>query len=129
MTRIETYAALGPVLLALALGSARAGEIVGKVKYAGNAPAPAKIPVTKDQAVCGQRRLRVLRRQRCRVEQGARADTWLVEIRCLCPPSTSVSTNASAPCRQGRYLSADSLSSVGGANPNSGMRPTAFGRG
>src|SRR5207245_10513386 len=54
MTRIKTYAALGPVLLALALGSARAGEIVGKVKYAGNAPAPAKIPVTKDQAVCGK---------------------------------------------------------------------------
>jgi len=39
---------------ALASGTIQAGEIVGKVKYAGNAPAPAKINITKDQAVCGK---------------------------------------------------------------------------
>ena len=33
---------------------AQGGEIVGKVKYAGTAPAPKKLPVTKDQAVCGK---------------------------------------------------------------------------
>jgi plastocyanin len=45
----------GPVLAAaLAAGVAQAGEIVGKVKYAGAAPAPKKLAVTKDQAVCGK---------------------------------------------------------------------------
>ena len=39
---------------ALAAAPAGAGEIVGKVKYAGTAPAPKKIAVTKDQAVCGK---------------------------------------------------------------------------
>jgi plastocyanin len=38
----------------LATGTVLAGEIVGKVKYAGNAPAPAKINITKDQAVCAR---------------------------------------------------------------------------
>ncbi len=42
------------VLLATALAPAFAGDIVGKVKYAGTAPTPAKIAVTKDQAVCGK---------------------------------------------------------------------------
>jgi plastocyanin len=54
MTTIRTTAVLAPVLAALALGHVFAGDIVGKVKYAGNAPAPAKIQVTKDQAVCGK---------------------------------------------------------------------------
>jgi plastocyanin len=42
------------VSAALAGGGAGAGEIVGKVKYAGTAPAPKKLAVTKDQAVCGK---------------------------------------------------------------------------
>lgn len=47
---------LSLTLLAMSLlaGTARAGEIVGKVKYAGAAPAPKKLTVTKDQAVCGK---------------------------------------------------------------------------
>ena len=47
---------LSLTLLAMALvaGTARAGEIVGKVKYAGAAPAPKKLAVTKDQAICGK---------------------------------------------------------------------------
>jgi len=44
---------LAPAFLA-ALTPILAGDIVGKVKYAGKAPAPAKIAVTKDQAVCGK---------------------------------------------------------------------------
>jgi len=43
-----------PVLALLVAGPARAGDIVGKVRYAGTAPVPAKIQVTKDQAVCGK---------------------------------------------------------------------------
>ena len=49
-TTILTSLALG----SLVLGPAFAGDIVGKVKYAGTAPTPAKIQVTKDQAVCGK---------------------------------------------------------------------------
>jgi len=47
---------LSLTLLAMALvaGTARAGEIIGKVKYAGAAPAPKKLAVTKDQAICGK---------------------------------------------------------------------------
>ncbi|HEU4400719.1 MAG TPA: carboxypeptidase regulatory-like domain-containing protein [Candidatus Polarisedimenticolia bacterium] len=41
-------------LAAVAAAPAFAGEIVGKVKYAGNAPTPAPISITKDQAVCGK---------------------------------------------------------------------------
>ena len=41
-------------LAALASSPLLAGDIVGKVKFAGNAPPPAKIAVTKDQAVCGK---------------------------------------------------------------------------
>ncbi len=54
MNRTLPTVALLPVLLGLALVPLTAGEIVGKVKYAGNAPPPAKITVTKDQAVCGK---------------------------------------------------------------------------
>jgi plastocyanin len=54
MTTIRTTAVLANVLGALALGPAFAGDIVGKVKYAGTAPSPAKISITKDQAVCGK---------------------------------------------------------------------------
>jgi len=54
MTTIRTTAVLAYVLAALAIGPAFAGDIVGKVKYAGTAPSPAKIPITKDQAVCGK---------------------------------------------------------------------------
>lgn len=45
---------LAALVLAALSGPAGAGEITGKVKYAGNAPAPAKINITKDQAVCGK---------------------------------------------------------------------------
>src|SRR5882724_10121806 len=54
MINKRSFAVLSPALLALALAPAMAGEIVGKVKYAGNAPAPKQIPITKDQAVCGK---------------------------------------------------------------------------
>src|SRR2546427_9820405 len=54
MITIRSTALIAPLLAALALGPAFAGDIVGKVKYAGTAPAPAKIQVTKDQAVCGK---------------------------------------------------------------------------
>ena len=43
-----------PFLAVLALVRADAGDIVGKVKYAGTPPVPAKISITKDQAVCGK---------------------------------------------------------------------------
>jgi plastocyanin len=43
-----------PALVLVVAGPALAGDIVGKVRYAGTAPAPAKIQVTKDQAVCGK---------------------------------------------------------------------------
>ena len=42
------------VLTTVALAPAFGGEIVGKVKYAGNPPAPARISITKDQAVCSK---------------------------------------------------------------------------
>jgi len=54
MTTIRTGMVLAPALVALALAPAFGGEIVGKVKYAGNAPTPAPIQITKDQAVCGK---------------------------------------------------------------------------
>src|SRR2546427_13177845 len=54
MMTIRTTAVPALLASALTLGSAFAGDIVGKVKYAGTAPAPAKIQVTKDQAVCGK---------------------------------------------------------------------------
>ena len=56
MMRIRTLGtlALVPALAALLAGPAAAGEIVGKVKYAGSAPVPAKIAITKDQEICGK---------------------------------------------------------------------------
>ena len=54
MTKTRTTAVSALAVMAVALGPAFAGDIVGKVKYAGTAPAPAKIQVTKDQAVCGK---------------------------------------------------------------------------
>jgi plastocyanin len=54
MIKIRALSTLTIALLAPAFAPAFAGEIVGKVKYAGTAPAPAKIAVTKDQAVCGK---------------------------------------------------------------------------
>ena len=41
-------------LTLLTAGPALAGDIVGKVKYAGDAPAPATVKITKDKAVCGK---------------------------------------------------------------------------
>src|SRR5258706_7723580 len=56
MSRARTISVsiIVPVLALLVAGPARAGDIVGKVRYAGPAPVPAKIPDTKDQAVCGK---------------------------------------------------------------------------
>ena len=55
MRPMRTPILIAPVLAAaLATVAAQAGEIVGKVKYAGTAPAPKKLEVTKDQAVCGK---------------------------------------------------------------------------
>src|SRR5512145_2715475 len=42
------------VVLAAAVGGAAAGEIVGKVRYAGPAPKPETVKITKDQAVCAK---------------------------------------------------------------------------
>jgi plastocyanin len=48
-------AALAPRAMAYeAVAVADGGSISGTVKYAGTAPAPAKIPVTKDPEVCGK---------------------------------------------------------------------------
>jgi plastocyanin len=54
ITRRIAAPVIVPVLAALISGPAFAGEIVGKVKLAGTPPAPAKIQITKDQAVCGK---------------------------------------------------------------------------
>ncbi len=54
MTTNRKPALLAFAILALAVAPSFAGDIVGKVKYAGSAPAPAKIAITKDQAVCGK---------------------------------------------------------------------------
>ncbi len=43
-----------PLLMALTAGPAVAGEIAGMVKYAGEAAAPKKVKITKDQKVCGK---------------------------------------------------------------------------
>ena len=53
-TRAISMSVLLPALALLGAAPALAGDIVGKVRYAGTAPAPAKIQVTKDQAVCGK---------------------------------------------------------------------------
>jgi len=55
MRPLRTPTLIGSLLAAtLVAGAAQAGEIVGKVKYAGSAPAPKKLAITKDQAVCGK---------------------------------------------------------------------------
>jgi plastocyanin len=54
MSRIHTLQLCLVLVLAAAVGSASAGEIVGKVSYAGTAPEPETIKITKDQAVCGK---------------------------------------------------------------------------
>jgi plastocyanin len=45
---------LVPAAAALLTVPVSAGEITGKVRYAGASPAPRKIVVTKDEAVCGK---------------------------------------------------------------------------
>ncbi len=55
MKTIRTpHAVIAGATLALAFAPALAGEIVGKVKYAGTPPTRAPINITKDQAVCGK---------------------------------------------------------------------------
>jgi plastocyanin len=54
MPRIHTLQLCLVLVLAAAVGGASAGEIVGKVSYAGTAPEPETIKITKDQAVCGK---------------------------------------------------------------------------
>jgi plastocyanin len=54
MKTMRIMLSLAGAALALALSPARAGDIVGKVRYAGTPPVPAKISITKDQAVCGK---------------------------------------------------------------------------
>ncbi|HXU11316.1 MAG TPA: carboxypeptidase regulatory-like domain-containing protein [Candidatus Binatia bacterium] len=53
-TRTISVSVILPALVLVVAGPALAGDIVGKVRYAGTAPTPAKIQVTKDQAVCGK---------------------------------------------------------------------------
>jgi plastocyanin len=53
-SRYTVIASLLVLAVVIASAPAQGGEIVGKVKYAGTAPAPKKLPVTKDQAVCGK---------------------------------------------------------------------------
>lgn len=54
MNNTRRIVLLAPAILTLLCGPSLAGDIVGKVKYAGTAPAPKKITITKDQAVCGK---------------------------------------------------------------------------
>ncbi|MFQ5877691.1 MAG: carboxypeptidase regulatory-like domain-containing protein [Acidobacteriota bacterium] len=54
MISIRNIAAIVAALAALVLTPAFAGEIVGTVKYAGTAPKPAPIRITKDKAVCAK---------------------------------------------------------------------------
>ena len=54
MRSMRTATVLATLCAAVLAAPAGAGEIVGKVKYAGAVPAPKKVPVTKDQAVCGK---------------------------------------------------------------------------
>jgi len=54
MSKVHTLNVCLVLVLAAAIGGASAGEIVGKVSYAGAAPAPETIKITKDQAVCGK---------------------------------------------------------------------------
>jgi plastocyanin len=54
MTLTRSTLLLAPALLVISFAPATAGDIVGKVTYGGTPPTPAKITVTKDQAVCGK---------------------------------------------------------------------------
>jgi plastocyanin len=54
MTTYRTALVPALVLAGVSFAPAAAGEIVGKVTYAGTAPAPAKVNITKDQAICGK---------------------------------------------------------------------------
>lgn len=60
MKRIMTVAAIGvgalllaPALAAYEVGAAGSGKITGSVSFKGAAPASRKLPITKDNAVCG----------------------------------------------------------------------------
>ena len=55
MTKTRLLTLLAPGLLALTIAPLDAGDIVGRVRYAGEAPAPAKIKITKDKKVCGKK--------------------------------------------------------------------------
>ena len=59
MTTIRTIAVFASVMAALTIGPALAGDIVGKVKYAGTAPPPCQDP--GDQGPGGVRQGRALR--------------------------------------------------------------------
>lgn len=50
MRRLTLLAAVA----AIASGPARAGDVVGRVRYTGAAPAPSSLETTKDRAICGQ---------------------------------------------------------------------------
>jgi len=54
MKRIASLVSAGCACAALGMVPARAGSIVGKVTYAGPAPAPKTITVTKDKDVCSR---------------------------------------------------------------------------
>ena len=54
MKRIASLVVAGCACAALGMVPARAGSIVGKVTYAGPAPAPKTITVTKDKDVCSR---------------------------------------------------------------------------
>ena len=54
MKRIGTLGIVALICASLAAVPALAGNIVGKVTYAGTAPAPKTIPITKDKEVCSR---------------------------------------------------------------------------
>lgn len=54
MKRIGTLGIVALVCASLAAVPTLAGNIVGKVTYAGTAPAPKPIPITKDKEVCSR---------------------------------------------------------------------------
>src|SRR5213594_1632905 len=54
MKRIETLGIVALTCVAMGTIPTLAGNIVGKVTYAGNAPAPKTIAVTKDKEICSR---------------------------------------------------------------------------
>jgi plastocyanin len=54
MKRIGTLGIVALICASLAAVPALAGNVVGKVTYAGTAPAPKPIPITKDKEVCSR---------------------------------------------------------------------------